>query len=248
MRREIREALQLEKPMILACIDGLLPPQDLPEDIKQITQIQGVKFYREYFKAGVERLSDFIAKATPIRIKGEKLTVSSEGRRATLDEAIQFMNEENYEKAIPLFKDLIANGYRSRFVDIQSLLKQAETLFSALSYYKEAAKRYSEIAKMPRTPDTIGNAQVAFKLLCEEFPEFNKSENDPENLRYELADPNSFVAPYKPGKRVYHAKFGEGTVIASRADGKDIEVQVKFGKYGMKLLAASFANLVILDK
>ncbi len=53
---------------------------------------------------------------------------------------------------------------------------------------------------------------------------------------------------YRAGQRVYHAKFGEGTVIDSRPDGQDEEVQVRFSKYGLKLLAASFANLIILDK
>jgi len=33
-----------------------------------------------------------------------------------------------------------------------------------------------------------------------------------------------------------------------RPDGQDEEVQVRFVKYGMKLLAASFANLIVLDK
>jgi len=53
---------------------------------------------------------------------------------------------------------------------------------------------------------------------------------------------------YKAGQRVYHNKFGEGVVIDSRPDGQDEEVQVRFTKFGMKLLAASFANLIVLDK
>jgi DNA helicase-2/ATP-dependent DNA helicase PcrA len=52
---------------------------------------------------------------------------------------------------------------------------------------------------------------------------------------------------FKAGQRVYHPKFGEGTVIDARPDGQDEEVQVRFTKYGMKLLAASFANLIILE-
>ena len=52
---------------------------------------------------------------------------------------------------------------------------------------------------------------------------------------------------YKAGQRVYHAKFGEGTVIDARPDGQDEEVQVRFVKYGMKLLAANYANLIVLD-
>ena len=53
---------------------------------------------------------------------------------------------------------------------------------------------------------------------------------------------------FKAGQRVFHPKFGEGTVIDARPDGQDEEVQVRFTKYGMKLLAASFANLIVLDK
>ncbi len=75
----------------------------------------------------------------------------------------------------------------------------------------------------------------------------------------ELSKPNNIISfekaarkqrelRFKTGQRVYHAKFGEGTVITSRPDGQDEEVQVRFVKYGMKILAASFANLIILDK
>ncbi len=53
---------------------------------------------------------------------------------------------------------------------------------------------------------------------------------------------------FRAGQRVFHPKFGEGVVIDSRPDGQDEEVQVRFSKFGMKLLAASFANLIVLDK
>ncbi len=62
-------------------------------------------------------------------------------------------------------------------------------------------------------------------------------------------------SPYSPpvlqfhsGRRVYHAKFGEGVVIESRRSGQDEEVTVAFEKHGIKRLAASFANLVILNE
>jgi DNA helicase-2/ATP-dependent DNA helicase PcrA len=53
---------------------------------------------------------------------------------------------------------------------------------------------------------------------------------------------------YKPGMRVYHSKFGEGTVKDSRRAGDDEEVSVEFDAVGRKLLAASFANLSILKE
>jgi hypothetical protein len=54
---------------------------------------------------------------------------------------------------------------------------------------------------------------------------------------------------FKAGQRVYHAKFGEGTVIDSRPYyGQDEEVQVQFADHGVKMLAARFANLTLLDE
>jgi DNA helicase-2/ATP-dependent DNA helicase PcrA len=66
-------------------------------------------------------------------------------------------------------------------------------------------------------------------------------------ISFEKATRKQRETRFKAGQRVYHNKFGEGTVIDSRPDGQDEEVQVRFIKYGLKLLAASFANLVVLD-
>jgi DNA helicase-2/ATP-dependent DNA helicase PcrA len=46
---------------------------------------------------------------------------------------------------------------------------------------------------------------------------------------------------------VRHARFGEGTVIESKVTGNDEEVTVAFPRDGIKRLAASFANLEVLD-
>lgn len=54
-------------------------------------------------------------------------------------------------------------------------------------------------------------------------------------------------APYKTGQNVSHAKFGSGIVIETKSTGSDTEVTVAFADHGIKRLAASFANLKILD-
>jgi DNA helicase-2/ATP-dependent DNA helicase PcrA len=51
---------------------------------------------------------------------------------------------------------------------------------------------------------------------------------------------------FHSGQRVKHAKFGEGMVIESKLTGNDEEVTVAFSE-GVKRLAASFANLEILE-
>jgi DNA helicase-2/ATP-dependent DNA helicase PcrA len=52
---------------------------------------------------------------------------------------------------------------------------------------------------------------------------------------------------YQPGMRVQHKVFGEGIVISTRIDKDDEEVHVEFEEAGTKHLAASFAQLEILD-
>jgi DNA helicase II / ATP-dependent DNA helicase PcrA len=53
---------------------------------------------------------------------------------------------------------------------------------------------------------------------------------------------------FRTGQRVYHARFGEGLVIESRAIGNDEEVSVVFEEAGLKRLMASFANMEIITE
>src|SRR5215813_4805325 len=62
VRREIRTALEADKPVVMARVDGILPPPpgDLPEDIRHITRMQGVAFFAEFFEAAVQQLVKFL--------------------------------------------------------------------------------------------------------------------------------------------------------------------------------------------
>lgn len=62
VRREIREAITLNKPLLLICVEGRLPPPGLPEDIKAVALMQHINFYPAYFAAAVDRLAEFVVK------------------------------------------------------------------------------------------------------------------------------------------------------------------------------------------
>jgi len=65
--------------------------------------------------------------------------------------------------------------------------------------------------------------------------------------RWEGRIPTTIEASYRAGMRVRHPSFGEGMVLESRiADGEE-ELTVQFELCGLKWLAASLANLEILD-
>jgi DNA helicase-2/ATP-dependent DNA helicase PcrA len=56
----------------------------------------------------------------------------------------------------------------------------------------------------------------------------------------QASGPNAWV---RSGVQVFHAKFGEGTVISLEGAGDDARAQVKFGRHGIKWLALSVAKL-----
>ena len=51
---------------------------------------------------------------------------------------------------------------------------------------------------------------------------------------------------YQTGTRVYHKKFGEGTINYVEPEGDDLKVDINFDKVGHKRLMAKFANLEII--
>jgi len=55
--------------------------------------------------------------------------------------------------------------------------------------------------------------------------------------------PPSPDAIWKIGQRVFHQKFGEGTITGSKGSGADASVQVNFKHAGSKWLALEYAKL-----
>ena len=54
------------------------------------------------------------------------------------------------------------------------------------------------------------------------------------------------LSKLKVGVRVYHKKFGEGTITSVEQEGEDLKVDITFDKVGKKRLMAKFANLEII--
>ncbi len=54
------------------------------------------------------------------------------------------------------------------------------------------------------------------------------------------------LSKLKEGVRVYHKKFGEGTITMVEQEGEDLKVDITFDKVGKKRLMAKFANLEII--
>ena len=54
------------------------------------------------------------------------------------------------------------------------------------------------------------------------------------------------LSKYKSGVRIFHKKFGEGTISNVEPEGEDLKVDINFDKVGHKRLMAKFANLEVI--
>ncbi len=55
------------------------------------------------------------------------------------------------------------------------------------------------------------------------------------------------LSKYKAGVKVFHKKFGEGTINYVEQEGDDLKVDISFDKVGHKRLMAKFANLEVIE-
>ena len=55
------------------------------------------------------------------------------------------------------------------------------------------------------------------------------------------------INKYQPNMRVYHKKFGEGTITKTEKEGDDLKVDIEFDKAGHKRLMAKFAGLEVIE-
>ncbi len=76
---------------------------------------------------------------------------------------------------------------------------------------------------------------------------FRSAESFLNNLNKKPATPNVDISKYKAGVKVYHKKFGEGTINYIEQEGDDYKVDIAFEKVGHKRLMAKYAGLEILE-
>ena len=81
------------------------------------------------------------------------------------------------------------------------------------------------------------NTAFAYRTAESFLSKLNKSNNET----------SVDLSKYKQGQRVYHKKFGEGTINSVEKEGEDLKVDIQFDKVGHKRLMAQFAGLEIID-
>lgn len=247
VRREIREALSHNKPIVLALHNGLVPPADLPDDIQDVRIAQGIEFYPRYFKAGVHELAAFFDRATPINLRQPVAAVTPQpavpestvkSDKALFDEATALAESGQYEQAIQILEDVKARGYSPRFTSLDEVLAGVQRQRDTEQRRWEAGIAYDEIASLARID--IERAQKAWLRFRPNYPEFT---DDPAKLGEKLASVSpriEVVTPLDAG--------GLGQEIAPPAF-KSLRANQKkrFRWIGVGLVSQAILTMVVIE-
>ncbi len=76
---------------------------------------------------------------------------------------------------------------------------------------------------------------------------FKTAESFLNSLSKKGIETNVDLSKYKSGVRIFHKKFGQGTISNVEPEGDDLKVDINFDKVGHKRLMAKFAKLEIIE-
>lgn len=190
VRREIAEALRLNKPITLVAVDGLYPPppDQLPDDIAAIGKMQGVPFYPEpeIWDGALRRLVKFLDvvvtrtlhhEAEPYTPPLESTPPTSTSLQATPTKALEFLDVGDWDKALVLLSEVAAQGYRSRYVSIEELIADATTRRNQAIRQREMIEAYNEIAPFAQVKAAQAQVLKAWQQFKDEYPEFDLADD-----------------------------------------------------------------------
>ena len=107
------------------------------------------------------------------------------------------------------------------------------------SYEDEDQRPQYGRQKTPQRTSYAGQAYNSIDNIAEFFASRGKKFTRP---KVEIAAPTGRTG-FRPGQRVRHPKYGEGTVYKREGDGEDAKITVQFLRHGLKKLVEKYAQL-----
>ena len=149
-------------------------------------------------------------------------------------------------KEIP--KELL-DGYETISSDESSKGQRdifADSKYSWTYGSKNAMQNASKIKSYSVNDVQESVPSVAASKKSESGFSFRTAESFLNSLQKKSAPQDVDLSQYVEGVRVYHKKFGEGTISMVEPEGDDLKVDIQFDKVGHKRLMAKFARLEII--
>jgi len=103
--------------------------------------------------------------------------------------------------------------------------------------FEETSNTYAVASSLstPKTQKVDNQSSFVFRTAESFLNSLNKPKQETD------------ISIYKAGQRIYHKKFGEGTINSVEQEGQDAKVDINFDKAGHKRLMAKYAGLEIIE-
>ncbi len=171
----------------------------------------------------------------------EKLFLTCSKQR-TIFGSTSYNQTSRFLKEIP---EELLDGYEEAFGETsnkESMLKDSDSKYSWTYGNKNSLrsgnlKTYKIDSK--EAAETVAGKTNGFA--------FRTAESFLNNLNKKSSNSAVDLSKYKAGIRIFHKKFGEGTISKVEPEGEDLKVDIDFDKVGHKRLMAKFANLEIVS-
>lgn len=139
-----------------------------------------------------------------------------------------------------LIEDIGSPGRRDTRVSAPSWSSGEDHDFGSTHYaYEDEDQRPRYSNQQPKKTTYSGPAYNSIDNIAEFFASRGKKFSRP---KVEVEAPTG-KRGFRPGQRVKHPKYGEGTVFKREGDGEDAKITVQFPRFGLKKLVEKYAQL-----
>jgi len=139
-----------------------------------------------------------------------------------------------------LMEDIGSPGGRRSRASTQSWSSGEDHDFGSTHYAYEDEDQRPRYSNQPQKKTTYsGPAYNSIDNIAEFFASRGKKFSRP---KIEIEEPKG-KRGFRPGQRVKHPKYGEGTVFKREGDGEDAKITVQFPRFGLKKLVEKYAQL-----
>ncbi len=106
-------------------------------------------------------------------ISSEETKPPSVSPSSVISVVSQSMENGQYDKAVFILRQAKASGYTSKFINIDTILREAETGLERQSWLREADREYRQIADLVRHKRTRDLGREAFLAFQKDYPDYD---------------------------------------------------------------------------
>ena len=224
----LHSAKGLEFPVVflVGMEEGIFP------GYKSIGEPSELEEERRLFYVGITRAKRFLY-----------LTCS---KHRTIFGSTSYNAISRFIKEIPdnLLDGIVDNDEQEKFNDSEYNWEYGKSFGKKAGQYGQT---YQPAGKV--TTYSLDDTKEKINIQPKAIPayQFRTAESFLNSLSQKQANKEVDITQFQEGQRVYHKKFGEGTIQKLEQEGDDYKVDIQFDKSGHKRLMAKFAGLEIIE-